>query len=324
MSRKKIIAVVVTLILIVGGYYTYKGVHFYSTHAETEDAQVDGHISPVLPRVSGQVTAVHVDDNEPVKSGQVLVEIDTTEYALKVEMAKSALENARASYEVAKTNVESARIALDKAQTDFNRAQDLYKGGADTRKRFEDAQAALKAAKAKYKAAQRKIEEIKTMIRQKKDNLDYAQLQLSYTQIKAPISGLVSKKDVETGQFVQAGQPVMAVTNPDKIWITANYKETEIHDIKVGQIVKVSVDAYPNKTFRGKVQSIAGATGAKYALLPPENATGNFVKVVQRVPVKIVFTEKSDPNYPMPLGINVTTSIDITQDIDSGNQLSHR
>jgi len=324
-SRRKIIGFgVLLLVLIVGGYYGYTEIMFYQTHVETEDAQTDGNISPVLSRVSGYVDHVYVDDNEQVKKGQLLVTIDSTEYALKVNMAKAALQNAKASLNVAQANLESANVSLHKANIDYNRVKDLYEGGAATKSKLDDVEAERESARAKVSVAKRRLSEVQSQIKAKKDDLKYAKLQLSYTKITAPHAGLVSKKDVELGQLIQPGQPLMAVTDVHQVWVVANYKETELNDIRIGQKVNVSIDAYPNKTFRGKVESIAGATGAKYALLPPENATGNFVKVVQRVPVKIVFTEKPNPKYPLRLGLNVTASIDLTQKSEEAKQTASR
>jgi len=315
---------ILLLVLIVGGYYGYTEIMFYQTHVETEDAQTDGNISPVLSRVSGYVDKVYVDDNEQVEKGQLLIQIDSTEYALKVNMAKAALQNAKASLNVAQANLESANVALHKANIDYNRVQDLYKGGAATKSKFDDVEAARESARAKVSVAKRRLNEVESQIEAKKDDLKYAKLQLSYTRVTAPSAGLISKKDVEVGQLIQPGQPVMAVTDVHQVWVVANYKETELSDIRIGQKVNIGIDAYPEKKFHGKVESIAGATGAKYALLPPENATGNFVKVVQRVPVKIVFTEAPNPKYPIRLGLNVTASIDVTQKPVNGKQTASR
>ncbi|MGD8426387.1 MAG: HlyD family secretion protein [Balneolaceae bacterium] len=312
-NRKMVGFGILLLVLIVGGYYGYTEIMFYRTHVETEDAQTDGNISPVLPRVSGYVSKVLVDDNDHVEKGQLLVEIDSTEYALKVNMAKAALENAKATLNVARANLESANVSLHKANVDYKRVHDLYKGGAATKSNLDDVEAEREAAKATVAVAERRLSEVQSQIKAKKDDLQYAQLQLSYTRIKAPSAGLISKKDVEVGQLIQPGQPLMAVTDVNDVWVVANYKETELSDIRIGQKVNIAIDAYPEKAFEGRVQSIAGATGAKYALLPPENATGNFVKVVQRVPVKIEFTRAPDPEYPIRLGLNVTATIDITQ-----------
>lgn len=320
-SRKYIIYAILALIVIVGGYFAYHGVHFYLTHAETEDAQINGYISPVLPRVSGYVTDVHVEDNDQVARGQLLVDVDSTEFVLKVHMAQTALENANANLDVAKADLQTALVRKNKANLDYNRARNLYKGGATTQARFDDAKSAFEAASAQYEAASQRIKQIRSEIKQRQDALDYARLELSYTHIKSPGNGIISKKDVEVGQLVQAGQPLMAVTDIRDVWVTANYKETELSNLHVGQKVKIYIDAYPDTTFMGRIASIAGGTGAKFALLPPDNATGNFVKVVQRVPVKIVFLKDYGKTYPMRLGLNVTTSIDITQHVP-GSQVT--
>ncbi|HKJ30760.1 MAG TPA: HlyD family secretion protein [Balneolales bacterium] len=326
-TGKIILYSVLAIILIVGGLFGYKEFRYYTTHVETEDAQTDGYITPVTARVSGYITEIKVNDNEHVKKGQLLAQIDTTDYALKVRMAKSALSSAKASLDVAKAAQEQAKVALDKAKLDFKRAAHLYKGGATTRKNYDDAQAALNAAKAKYNQTVQKVEQVKTNIKSQQDNLSFAKLQLSYTHITAPDNGVISKKKIQVGQLIQTGQPLMAVTNTHDVWVTANFKETELQHIKVGQLVKIHIDAYPGHDFTGRVQSFAGATGAKYALLPPENATGNFVKVVQRVPVKIVFNKNNHFSKPLQLGLNVTASIDYDQPSPSSNStatnLSH-
>lgn len=312
-TGKIILYAVLVIILIVGGLFGYKELRYYTTHVETEDAQTDGYITPVTARVSGYITKIDVNDNEQVKKGQVLAQIDTTDFAIKARMAKSALQSAKASLDVAKAAKEQAKVSLDKAKLDYNRALHLYKGGATTRQHYDDAKAAYNAAKATYNQAIQKIEQVKANIKSQKDQLSYAKLQLGYTHITAPQAGVVSKKKIQVGQLIQTGQPLMAITNNHDVWVTANFKETELHHIKVGQKVKIHIDAYPSHDFTGRVQSLAGATGAKYALLPPENATGNFVKVVQRVPVKIVFTKNDKFSKPLQLGLNVTASINYTQ-----------
>lgn len=326
-GKKPILYSVLFIIVLVAGYFGYKEYHFYSTHVETEDAQTDGYITPVLARVSGYVTDVYVNDNENVSKGQLLARIDTTDYALKVQMAKSALSSAKAALDVAKASQEQAKVALDKAKLDFHRISDLYKGGATTRQRYDDVKAALNAAQATYNEVIQKVAQATVNIKRQQDQLDYAKLQLSYTRIIAPGNGVVSKKDVEVGQLIQTGQPLMAVTDMKNVWVTANFKETELDHIKPGQIVNLYLDSYPDHVFKGRVQSLAGATGAKYALLPPENATGNFVKVVQRVPIKIVFLRDDKFEAPLQLGLNVTASIDYTQHVaqseTTATNLSH-
>ncbi len=314
-SRNRVILyVILAVVLIVGGYYGYKEYHYYTTHVQTEDAQTDGHIVPVRARVPGYIAAIFVNDNQHVSKGQLLAQIDTTDYALEVHMARSALSNARANLDVSKASLNQAKVSLDKAKLDYHRISVLYKGGATTRQKYDDVKAAFALAKAAYAEAAQKVDQAHVQIEGQKGHLESALLQMSYTHITAPESGVISKKNVEVGQLIQKGQPLMAVTNVNNVWITANFKETELDHIRVGQTVKISMDAYPDHTFTGRVESIAAATGSKYALLPPENATGNFVKVVQRVPVKIVFAGK-DADKPMQLGLNVTVSIDYTQPV---------
>jgi membrane fusion protein (multidrug efflux system) len=319
---KTIGIVVLAIIIIVGAYFGVTEFLYYQNHVTTNDAMTNGHINPVLSRVSGYVERVYVDDNEHVKKGQLLVQIDTTDFALKVAMAKAALLNARASLGVAQAGIQSAQVNLNKAQTDYHRIKTLYKGGATTKSKYQDIQAELASAKAKVKTAKKHAAVDKSQIQSRKDNLKNARLQLSYTTIRARSDGVISKKNIREGQYITAGQPVMALTDVQNVWVTANFKETGLHDIRVGQNVKIHIDAYPDKSFKGRVQSIAGATGASFSLLPPENATGNYVKVVQRVPVKIVFTQEPDPRYPLRIGLNVEASIDLNQKIDSSNNNS--
>jgi membrane fusion protein (multidrug efflux system) len=316
-SYKAIGLVALAIVIIVGGYFGVKEYLYYQNHVSTNDATTNGHINPVLSRVSGYVDKVYVDDNEHVKKGQMLVQIDTTEYALKVQMARAALENTRASLGVAKADIQSAKVTLNKAQTDYNRIKNLYQGGATTKSKYQDAQSKLASAKAGATKAKRHVTVLQSQIQSKKEQLKEAKLNLSYTSIEARSDGVISKKDIREGQYITAGQPTMALADIHNVWVTANFKETGLHNIHVGQIAHVHVDAYPNKDFKGQVQSIAGATGAKFSLLPPNNATGNYVKVVQRVPVKIVFTQEPDPEHPIRIGLNVEVSININQKVQS-------
>lgn len=308
---------VLLLLLIIGSYYGYQELAFIQTHVDTEDAQTAGYVSPVLPRISGYVQSVHVKDNQHVKKGQVLVRLDTTEFALKVDKARLALQNVKANLDVQQSSLKAAEISLQKARRDFKRSKDLFRGGATTRQKYDDAHAAFEKAQANYETAKQQVGETKTRISEKKNALQYAKLQLSYTTIKAPSSGVISKKDIEVGQLIQPGQPLMSITNTKDVWVVANFKETQIQYIKPGQQVDIVVDAYPDEQFQGTVESLAGGTGAQYALLPPNNATGNFVKVVQRVPVKILLNDQTSARHKLRLGLNVTTTIDITQKVDS-------
>ncbi|HYW33890.1 MAG TPA: HlyD family secretion protein [Balneolaceae bacterium] len=314
-SYKSVGLVILAIAIIIGGYYGITEYEYYQNHVNTNDAKTDGHINPVLSRVSGYVDSVYVQDNEPVKKGQMLVQIDTTEYKLKVRMARAALQDTRASLEVAKADVQAARVNLNQAQTDYHRVKNLYQGGAATKSKYQNVKTELASAKTKLTKAKRHVAVLQNQIKSKKDNLENAKLQLSYTSIRAGSKGVISKKDIKAGQYITPGEPLMSLTDVQDVWVTANFKETGLHDIRVGQKAKISIDAYPHKKFIGRVQSIAGATAAKFSLLPPNNATGNYVKVVQRVPVKIVFTQKPNPNYPIRLGLNVEVSININQHV---------
>ncbi len=270
---KTIGMVVLALIIIVGGYFGVKEYLYYHSHVTTNDAKTNGHINPVISRVSGFVDSVYVKNNEQVHKGEILVQIDTTDYALKVQMAKSALQNARASLGVAKANVQAAQVAFENAQTDYNRVKNLFKGGATTKSKFQHEQSKYKSAKAQLVKAKRSVKVSVNQIQSKKDQLENAKLHLSYTIIRAGSAGLISQKNIKTGQYITANQPMMSLTDIQNVWVTANFKETGLYDIHVGQKVNISIDAYPHKNFEGRVQSIAGATGSKFSLLPSSNAT---------------------------------------------------
>jgi len=313
LSYKSVGLVCLAIVLIIGGYYGIKEYEYYQNHVTTNDAKTDGHINPVLSRVAGYVDSVYVDDNERVHKGQMLVQIDTTDIGLQVQMARSALQDAKASLGVSKANVESAKVQLNKAQTDYHRVHNLYEGGATTQAKYDDVQTELASAKASLNQVKSHVKVLKKKIKQKKEALENEKLKLSYTHIRARSGGIISKKDIREGQYITPGQPLMSLTDDQDVWVTANFKETGLYDIRVGQKAKISIDAYPHKKFKGRVASIAGATGAKFSLLPSDNATGNYVKVVQRVPVKIIFTQKPNPKYPIRQGLNVEISININQ-----------
>ncbi len=346
-TRPIVIRSVVAAVLLAAAAWGVMTIRFLSTHAETDDAQVEAHIAPVLPKVSGYVTDVLVEDNQKVTAGQPLVRIDPRELATRVNGAQAAVENARAKVDVAaasadsaktavavaraaeagaRANLASAKVALQKATSDLARLTPLHEKQEVSRQQYDAAVSARDAALAHVEAANAQIAsataqvataerqaaaavqhvaEARTDVQQKDAALSDARLQASYVTIVAPASGTVSKKNVEVGQFVQTGQPLLAVVDDARPWVVANFKETQLRKMRVGQEVEVDVDAYPGHPFKGRVESLSGATGAKFALLPPDNATGNFVKVVQRVPVKIVLTEAPDALHPLRAGMSV-------------------
>lgn len=310
--RRRVVPwLIAAVVLGAGVFYGVRTISFYRHHAETDDAQIEGHIDPVLPRVAGYVTSIAVDDNQRVEKGQTLLTIDTRDLQSKAETAEGAVQNARAQVAVARANVQAAETARARTAGDLERWRVLRQKEEISQQQFDAAQAAADSARAQRSAASQSVAAAQAQVAQKQADLDFARLQLSYATITAPSSGIVSKKNVEIGQLVQAGQPLMAIVQDRGVWVVANYKETQLRRMRVGQRVTFDVDAYPKRVFHGRVESFSAATGAKFSLLPPDNATGNFTKVVQRVPVKIVPTDPPDPRFPLRAGMSVTTIVDL-------------
>lgn len=270
--------------------------------------------------------------------------LGTSDASLTVTNA--GVDAANAAVATAKANIETAKIRVWKATQDFNRYSTLLKEKSVTQQQFdaikaekESADAALsvaekqvaavesqamasskqvnvsnsqrKAIQSQVTAVQSQIAVALTQVDQRKAELELAKLQLSYYAVTAPISGTVSRKNVQIGQFINTAQPLMSIVEGDNIWVVANFKETQVAKMKVGQTVKIKIDAYKDKEFEGSIESIAAATGAKFSLLPPDNATGNFVKVVQRIPVKIVLPNKSNTDTPLRAGMSVEVIVPI-------------
>jgi membrane fusion protein (multidrug efflux system) len=309
-------------ILIGVAVYGWHIIQYNKVHEETDDAQIDADISPIIPRVAGYVTAVSVSDNDKVDSNVVLVTLDAQDLTLRVKSAEAAVQNAQAvaksaeaSAVASRANVATADINRQKTATDLERAQGLLSGHAITQEQYDAAKAAAESAEMQYKgvgdqaaASESQVAVAESVVKQRLADLDNAKLQLTYATIVAPVSGTVSKNNVEIGEYIQQGQPLMAITQND-IWITANFKETQTSDLHSGQRVEFTVDSYPDSTFRGTVQSLSSATGAKFSLLPPDNATGNFVKVTQRVPVKILVDRRDYSKSPLRPGMSVDVTV---------------
>jgi membrane fusion protein (multidrug efflux system) len=310
-GRRFVPWVIAAVVLAAGVVYGVRTISFYRHHAETDDAQIEGHIDPVLPRVTGYVTEVDVDDNQRVAKGDVLLRIDTRDLQAKVETAEGALGTARAQVAVARANAAAAETARARTATDLARYSALRAKQEISQQQYDVARGAADTAAAQRSAALQAVAAAQAQVAQKQADLDLARLQLSYATVAAPSSGIVSKKNVEVGELVQAGQPLMAIVQDASVWVVANYKETQLRRMRVGQPVTFEVDAYPNHVFHGRVDSFAAATGAKFSLLPPDNATGNFTKVVQRIPVKIVPTDPPDARFPLRAGMSVTTIVDL-------------
>jgi membrane fusion protein (multidrug efflux system) len=342
-NKRRVVLAVVALLAFLGIFWGVKQWLYGRAHETTDNAQVDGHLVPVLAKVSGYVTRVNVAENDRVRQDSTLVRIDEREYAVKLAQADADLAAARASagggglagqaqaavqnatgQEAALTaSVAAARANAVKAEADLRRMRELVDKQVVSRQQLDAAQAAADAARAQLVAAQNNVgaagagvANAQAGVRLAQARLgaaqaarDNAQLQLSYTRVTAPVTGIISRKQVEVGQLVQAGQPLLTVVSDTGVWVTANFKETQLHDLKIGQDVDLEIDAYGGVTAKGKVESVSAATGAKFALLPPDNATGNFTKVVQRVPVRIKVTEGLGKDRPLRPGMSVVAHV---------------
>ncbi len=322
------------------------------THETTDDAFLDANIVSLAPKVPGRVKQVYVKDNQVVKAGDVLVEIDPRDLAVQLEQKRAALNAARANLELLKASFElrraqigtaqattkqstaeiaAAEATAEKAGTDLKRAEDLIKNSTISPQEYDAAKAAADAAEANLKAArertssdQSKVTEAKAQLETNRKALEWgeaqlhqaeadvqaAELNLSYARVTAPVDGYVTKKAVEGGDYVQVGQRLMALV-PHDIFVTANYKETEVEHIRPGQRVRITIDSAGERAFAGHVDSIMAGSGARFSLLPPENAVGNYVKVVQRIPVKILFDEPVEVGHVLGPGMSVVPSVHV-------------
>jgi len=337
------VSVVALIIAVVWGL---RYVAFALSHESTDDAFVEADVTPISPKVAGQVLVVRAHDNQEVKEGDLLVEIDPRDYEARLAEAHAALDGATARHKLAQIDLEKSRSKLasleaeteqavaqvtgaqaqtSRADADLKRAQDLLQTGAIAPQDFDHAQAAARSANAALEAARRKTASNEALVAEERQQLAHdqaqidlaataveqaqaaaklAELALSYTKIVAPRDGRVTQKSVEKGGYVQVGQILMALV-PHEVWVVGNFKESQLMHMRPGQPVEVEVDAYPGVKYRGHVDSIQAGSGAWFSLLPPENAVGNYVKVVQRVPVKIVFDAQPDDSHLLGPGMSV-------------------
>jgi membrane fusion protein (multidrug efflux system) len=328
------------VLLAAAGAATY----WYLTkdEATTDDAYIDGNAVTVAPQVSGTVVALNVTDNQRVKAGDLLFEIDPRAYVAARDQAQSSLQVAEAQLANARINLEWAKqdypAKLDAAQAQLAAARaNQFKAHADARRQrslpkqattqqdIDRANAELQSADAQVDQAQAsvrqaqlvpeyigqaeaQVRQLEAQVALARAQLDQAMLNLSWTKVTAPQDGWVTKRNVQQGNYVQAGESVLSLVTPD-IWITANFKESQLDRMRPGQKVRIAIDAYPQLHLVGHVDSIQLGSGSRFTAFPPENATGNFVKIVQRVPVKIVIDSGLDPNLPLPLGISVEPTV---------------
>ena len=346
-TRKKrrpfvlILALAVLTALTLGGIY-----YWLSTRniEDTDDAYTDGFAVQIAPQVAGRVVSLDVSDNQFVRKGQALIHIDPRQFIDDRDQAQGQLDTAKAqlaglklaseiaaknfpaALQVAQANLAAAKASLVQRQADFARQKSLPRQ-ATTQQEVDSATANLQNAQAQVllmqarvvqaEPVQQQIGETEKQVSQQQGQVEQAQsrlnlanLNLSYAVLRAPQDGWVTRRQVDRGNYVQTGQQILAIVSPD-VWVTANFKETQLDLMRPGQSVKITVDAYPDLDLRGHVDSIQLGSGSKFSAFPAENATGNFVKIVQRVPVKIVIDSGLDPTLPLPLGISVDPKVTV-------------
>jgi membrane fusion protein (multidrug efflux system) len=312
-------------------------------HVSTDNAQVDGHITAIAPRIGGFIDRVLVEENQHVKAGDTLVVLDQRDLVTRLDQAEADLRNAQAAAgsrhaageanaqlqatqaqaASAQANVAAAEASYHQASADYERYRGLAASKVISAQQLDQAQTARDAAAANLEAAKRQaaaagsqvsasgaaVRGADARLASAEAAVENAKLQLSYATLTAPSAGIVAKRNAEPGALVQVGQNLLSLVPDENVWVTANLKETQLAKVQVGDEAEFTVDAYPGLTFQGKVESLSPATGARFSLLPPDNATGNFTKVVQRVPVRIAVDNTADPAHPLRPGMSVEATI---------------
>ncbi|TDO22866.1 HlyD family secretion protein [Pedobacter duraquae] len=329
------IAGAVLLILLVWGGITLWNL---KTYEETNDAQVQEYINPITARVGGYISAIRYEENQQVKKGDTLLIIDNREYALQQQEAEAALDNAEAQEKVLTSNIHtaeqtaaavqeqisSAKARLWKQQQEYDRYKKLFDAESATRQQLENVETALQVARSDYQAAlinyqaslsktnDTKVQEtvLQTEIKRRAAVLNRNKLDVGYTVITAPYNCQMGRRTIQTGQQIQPGQTLAYIVDQDAgKWVIANFKETQLRHMHVGDIAEISADAFPDQTFEGKIESLSPATGSSFSLLPPDNSTGNFVKIVQRIPVRIKLTDNTLALAALRTGMNANVAI---------------
>lgn len=345
LSKRRRIPFFIAGILVVAllGWAVHR--YLYSRHhVSTDNAQVDSHITLIAPRIGAFVSRILVDDNQHVRAGDTLVVLDDRDLKVRLEQAEADLRaaeaavgtrgrsgEAKAQFQASQAQAASVQASVTKAEADYKKAAadlERYRGLAAQKiisaQQLDAAEAAYEAAAANLEAARRQasaagsqvsasgaaVRSADARLAAAESAVDNARLQLSYAYITAPTSGVIAKRNAETGALVQIGQSLMSIVPDKEVWVTANLKETQLTNVRVGDPAEFTVDAYPGRKFHGRVESLSPATGARFALLPPDNATGNFTKVVQRVPVKIAVDQAADTMVPLRPGMSVDVTIE--------------
>lgn len=331
--------IILGVILIAAGIFAYKKISFALSNETTDNAQVETQITPVISRVSGYIKFIAVGDFDSVKEGQLLVQLDDDELQSQllqmeadvkaaeadVENAKAGLNNAVVSLGTNKGNISLNQVKLQQAQDDYQRNQNLYADQAITKKQLDDSRYNLEQVtqqlnntKSDYSSAdsrisvlQASIQKAEASLEMKKAIVEQQKLKISYTKVFAPASGKLGKKNVSAGQLVQTGTPLFSIVNDSTYWITANFKETQIKKFLPGMPVDIELDAYPDLKLKGTIESLSDATGARFSLLPPDNASGNFVKVTQRIPVKINIADAGKYKDKLRAGLSANITVPV-------------
>ena len=335
-KRSKSFLIILLVLVIAGGWFGLSKYLHAQHHEETDNAQIESNISPVIPRVAGYVKEVRVKDNQVVKKGDTLLILDDRDLALQVQQAEAALATAKSNLGAAQANtnasrsniattkagistanvqIEAAQINIRRTTQDYDRYANLIKDHSITQQQFEQAEAAKQTAEKQLQilvqqknqvfqqtsavssqsnATSSQIGVAGAVIKQREVDVSEAKLNLSYAIVIAPEAGMVSKVNVQEGQFLQPGQSLFSIVLNNDIWVVANFKETQFRKMRIGQKVTITADAFAGHEFEATLTSFSPATGSRFALLPPDNASGNFVKVVQRLPVKIEFANPTD------------------------------
>jgi membrane fusion protein (multidrug efflux system) len=334
--------VIIVVVFLVAAFFGYKKLHYALTHETTDNAQIETEITPVLPRVSGYVKHIAVKDYDSVKPGQLVVELDDAE--LQTELlgeeadykeaqvdvinAKAALNNMMVSLSVNRGTIDINDVKKKKAQQDLQRDQNLFNAQAITQKQLDDSKFNyttsvkeadnsrndLNSAESRIAVLKAGIQKAEAALGSKQAKIEQTKLKITYTKIFAPQAGRIGKKNVSEGQFVQAGTPLFSIVNDTTYWVVANFKENQLKKLVPGKEVTIEIDAYPDLELKGTIESLSDATGAKFSLLPPDNASGNFVKVTQRLPIKILINDINKYRSILRAGLSVYISVDTRQE----------
>ncbi|HZV80924.1 MAG TPA: HlyD family secretion protein [Geobacteraceae bacterium] len=327
-GRRRRVGMILFLLIAVSAIAGLRWWIMGSSRITTDNAFVESHIHSVAGRVGGMVRTVAVRENQAVRRGDLLLEIDPSDYSVRVAESAAALEVTMnetsgdyARVEQSRAELQQSRARLAQAESDLKRGSALFAREVIPKEQLERLETGRSIAAALVSEKEENLKRYaaeaglsasgnrEAKAAQRRAQLEEARLNLSYTRLTAPVDGYVTRKTVEPGNYIQPGQPLMAIVPLEDAWVTANYKESQLTHVRPGQKVEFKVDAYPGGKFTGRVESIMAGTGAAFSLLPPENATGNYVKVVQRIPVRIAIDRQSDPEHLLRVGMSVVPTI---------------